>query len=354
MFWVIQHLLFATFIIMLLAVSDDTLPRSPVERSASKVPSSDTIHAMHSKLPISVRYVKNGKGGQWWPVAQARGQVHLGWRTVPNKLLRKPDFRKLKKLYGSGPGVTQDLNALRDLLDRPSKRLWITFQDGYMWWCTVFDGAIVNPNGESHEEGNFWLVCDRRWSNLSLRGKLLAISDLPGTVTATAGFKGTVCRPRAWETVVRIIRGQKDADAAMASEARLEYERAVRKMVKRLSWKDFEQLIDFVLTRTGWSRISTLGKTREGIDIEAQNLTTDEIAFVQVKSAATQAVLDDYVKRFNKRRDYYARMIFAVHSPRGNLAIPHGTSVVQLWTVDRAAQLVVRLGLGEWIESRFA
>jgi len=309
---------------------------------------------MHAKLPTSVRYVKNGRGGRWWPVAQARGQVHLGWKTVPSKLLLKPDFHKIKKLYGSGPGVTQDLNALRDLLERPSKRLWITFQDGYMWWCTVLDGPTINPKGETHKEGNFWLVCDSPWSKLSLKGRLLAMSDLPGTVTSTAGFKGTVCRPRAWETVIRVVQGRKDAHAEKASEARREYERAVRNIVKRLSWKDFEQLIDFVLTRTGWSRISTLGKTREGIDVEAENLTTDEIAFVQIKSSATQDVFDDYVNRFKKRRARYARMIFAVHSPRGKIATPDGNSAVQLWTADRVAHLVVRLGLGEWVESRFA
>jgi hypothetical protein len=107
------------------------------------------------------------------------------------------------------------------------------------------------------------------------------------------------------------------------------------------------------LTRTGWARISTLGKTREGIDIEAENLTAGEIAFVQVKSSANQAVLNDYVGRFAKRRDLYARMIFAVHSPIGKLTQP-GDPAVQLWTGHRVAELVVRLGLGEWVESRLA
>jgi hypothetical protein len=223
-----------------------------------------------------------------------------------------------------------------------------------MWWCTVLDGATVNPEGETVHKGNFWLTCKRPWSNRSLNGKLLAVSNLPGTVTATGGFKATVCTPKDWQTVIRIIQDEKDPDAAKVSEARGEYEKAIRKIVKRLSWRDFEQLIDFILTRTGWARVSTLGKTREGIDVEAVNLTTNEIAFAQVKSSATQEVLDDYVKRFNKRRDHYARMIFAVHTPKGRLATPNDSSAVQLWTVDRVAGLVVRLGLGEWVESRFA
>jgi hypothetical protein len=123
-------------------------------------------------------------------------------------------------------------------------------------------------------------------------------------------------------------------------------------MIKRLSPKDFEQLIDLVLARTGWIRISTIGKSREGIDIEAENVTAGEIAFVQVKSCATQKVLNDYIDRF--RRDFYARMIFAVHSPSGKLTTPADVPAAQLWTCDRLAPLVVRLGLGEWVENKLA
>ena len=187
-----------------------------------------------------------------------------------------------------------------------------------------------------------------------LKGRLLAISDLPGTATITGGFKGTVCTPTYWQTMIRIIQDEKDPDAAKAAEARGDYERAIHKMVTRLSWRDFEQLIDLILARTGWVRISTLGRTREGIDVEAENLAAREMAFVQVKSSATQEVLNDYVERFKGRRDFYARMIFAVHTPKGKLTPPADLPAVQLWTGDRVAHLVVRLGLGEWVESRLA
>lgn len=313
---------------------------------------------MEITLPNSVRYVKNGRRGQWWPAARTDAQIHVGWKSVPQELLLTPDFpeikRRIKELFGARQGATQDFNAIRDLLDTPSKHVWVTFEDGCMWWCTVLDGAIVNPNGESLEKGNFWLACNRPWSNRTLKGRLLAISDLPGTVTTTGGFKGTVCTPKAWQAVLRIIQDEKDPDAINAANARSDYQRAVLTMVKRLSPKDFEQLIDHILARTGWARISTLGKTREGIDVEAENLAVGEIAFVQVKSSANQKTLDDYVARFKQRRTFYARMIFAIHSPVGRLAPPIDLPAVQVWTGDRVAQLVVRLGLGEWVESRLA
>jgi hypothetical protein len=254
---------------------------------------------------------------------------------------------------GPRQGVKQDFNALRDLLNTPSQHVWMTFEDGCMWWCTVLDGATVNPDGESADKGNFWLVCDRPWSNHSLKGRLLAREVLPGTVTAVAGFRATVCTPKAWRAVLRIIQDEKDPVAALAAEARGKYRQALEEIVKRLPPQEFEQLIDLILARTGWARISKLGGTLEGIDLEVENWTANEIAFVQVKSAATQQVLDKCVEQFSNQRERYARMIFAVHSPNGKLTAPADLPV-QLWTCDRVASLVVHAGLGEWIESRLA
>ena len=153
--------------------------------------------------------------------------------------------------------------------------------------------------------------------------------------------------------MLRVIQDERDPDATRAADARSGYQLAILTVVRRLSPKDFEQLIDHILARTGWARISTLGKTGEGIDVEAENLAVGEIAFVQVKSAADQQVLNDYVQRFQQRREFYARMIFAVHSPTGTLE-PPTDHAVQVWTGDRIAHLVVRLGLGEWVETRLA
>jgi hypothetical protein len=151
--------------------------------------------------------------------------------------------------------------------------------------------------------------------------------------------------------VRRIICDEPNLDAKVADDARTAYEQAIKKVVQGLAWQDFELLIDLILARTGWIRRSELGKTLEGIDIEAENISANEIAFVQVKSVATQQTLDDYIKIFADRRELYARMIFAVHSPRGELRAPIDTGV-QVWTGDRLARLVVRSGLGEWVERK--
>ncbi len=92
-------------------------------------------------LPASVRYVKNGAGGQWWKAARDNGQIHAGWRNMPASLILAADLMEIEGLiraeFGAKPGATQDSNALRTLLDRPSQHLWVTFRDGRLWWCDL-------------------------------------------------------------------------------------------------------------------------------------------------------------------------------------------------------------------------
>ena len=211
-------------------------------------------------LPNSVRYVKNGRRSLWWNAAHTNGQIHGGWDDVPDELLLKKDLPAietlLRKESGDKPGATQDFNQLHDLLNSPSQHVWVTFENGFMWWCTVRDDITITPDPEATTSGHFWLTCSRPWSNTSLTGRLLATSELPGTVTTTAGFRDTVCTPKDWEAILRLIKGETHKYAIDSADRRREYELAVHKIVQRLSPQDFEHLIDLILARTGWERIA--------------------------------------------------------------------------------------------------
>ena len=172
----------------------------------------------------------------------------------------------------------------------------------------------------------------------------LVTTELPGVVTSTAGYRATIGEPKGWREILRIIRNDQDEDALAAAAARQAYEAAVSKLVARLGDKDFEILVDLIPSRTGWARLAKLGGVTEGIDVEVENAAADEIAFVQVKSSADQSVLDDYVARFNDRRDRYQRMIFAVHSPRGPIAACGSASVRLVRHPDCAAYCEAGLG----------
>ena len=223
-------------------------------------------------------------------------------------------------------------------------------QDGFLWWCTVGKEIVVDPQGSNEEHGHFWLKCDKPWSNKSVQGKLLPTSELPGVVTQIEGYRATVCEPSGSSSIRRVIVGESDPDVSAANAARAAFVTAIEALVTRLHPKDFEVLVDLVLQRTGWARIARLGGATEGIDIEAGNPATGEIAFVQVKSRSNQHVLDDYIQRFQARRERYSRMIFAVHTVSGSLET--AASGVHIWNGARVADLVVTLGLSDWLSRR--
>src|SRR5277367_592450 len=102
---------------------------------------------MSLALPNSVRYIKNGANGRWWKTAKADKQIHAQWDVVDNDLLKQTGNDLLKqntlKLiegqirthFGKKVGAaTQDFRALETLLVKPSQHVWVTFEDGYMWW----------------------------------------------------------------------------------------------------------------------------------------------------------------------------------------------------------------------------
>ena len=312
-------------------------------------------------LPKFVRYVKNGEHGKWWEAAKDNNQIHAGWSNIPADLLQQRDLERIKDLIYKDfadrqkrNGARQDFNALHTLLDRPSQLVWVTFQQGCMWWCTVHDGIILNKGPESSTKGHFWLRCDRPWSNKSINGNhLLTISDLPGDVAKTASHRATICQPAAWEAMLRIINDERNTIVTDAADARAIYGARILDVIRKMQPEDFEELIEQILDRTGWLRLSRSGGTRADVDIEAWNATADEKVFVQVKSEADQSVLDKYVTSFNQQREQYKRMIFAVHTPKGTLKVKD-ESPVQIWVGEKIADLVVRLGLGERVEKKVA
>jgi hypothetical protein len=136
-------------------------------------------------LPNSVRYIKNGGGGSWWKTAREKNQLHAGWNPVSQELLHARDWPRIRPLCAN----TQDFNAFKTLVDQPSQHVWITFESGFLWWCLVKNEVTVyGPSTE--DRGHFSIACASKnpWSNESLIGKTLIITDLPGTATTTQGF----------------------------------------------------------------------------------------------------------------------------------------------------------------------
>ena len=109
-------------------------------------------------------------------------------------------------------------------------------------------------------------------------------------------------------------------------------------------------MIDLILARGGWHRVSALGGTLKDADSIVEQATTRETALVQVKSAASQAVLDDYIRRFEEAGEF-SRLIFACHSPKGTLAAGERDDVL-IWARASLAETALRHGLVDWLIAR--
>src|SRR5258708_30041175 len=106
------------------------------------------------------------------------------------------------------------------------------------------------------------------------------MSGLPGPVTAVAGFRAMICEPGASTEILRIIQDKEDLDCIAAVLARDAYTGAVAKLVKRLHERDFELLVDLILTRTGSMRLAETGGAPPRRQIQVQNHTPPETAIV--------------------------------------------------------------------------
>jgi hypothetical protein len=103
--------------------------------------------------------VKNGPGGRWWLAAKAHAQIHCSWKKVAGEMLETANLAEIEQAvrseFGVRRGATQDFNALRTLVERPSQHVWVTFEDGCLWWATARDSIAINPEGETAERVTF-------------------------------------------------------------------------------------------------------------------------------------------------------------------------------------------------------
>lgn len=121
-------------------------------------------------------------------------------------------------------------------------------------------------------------------------------------------------------------------------------------MIAALHWADFETLVDLILARSGWNRVSALGGTQKDADMVVEQAVTGETALVQVKSSASQQVLDRYIE-IHDQSSVHDRLIFACHSEKTKLFADTRDDVI-LWDRRGLARAAIRNGLIDWLTER--
>lgn len=302
--------------------------------------------------PATVRYIKLGAGGSFSRSSLEKGELQLGYHEVPHDLCAAGDwsgvltyFSGIRKTIGKASDSTREV---QDFYTLGPDCLWITFADGHLWWGFV-EPEVTWLGIDHNQSASRTRRMIGGWRNTNIHGEPLRINDLTTRLTQVANYQGTICAVRAQDYLLRRINGEEEPVLKSATAARAAMLASAQDMITGLHWADFEIMVDLIFARGGWQRVSVLGKTMADVDLVIEQPTLGETASVQVKSKASQAVLDGHIAYFTASG--HARTFFVCHTPMGALST-RDTPGVHLWTGEPLADIAIKSGLFEWLMDR--
>lgn len=303
-----------------------------------------------------IRYIKLGTKGRWAEAALSRNELHFGYGKVTHDLAVAADIGQIRTaLVAQGRDVqaaTRDAREVIDFYHLGSDCLWITFAQDHLWW-TFADPEVVWLTEDLKITGERIRKSIGGWKNTDLNGVPLKIDSLSTRLTKVAGYRRTICNVEAGEYLLRRLNGIEEPIVATSAAARNSLIDALAESIAVLHWKDFETLIDIVFARSGWNRVSAIGGTQKTVDMELEQVTTGEVAAVQVKSVASQKTLDEYIERVDET-DRFDRFFFVCHSPKGELSIPSERRDIHIWAGRDLAATILKMGLHDWVIEKIA
>lgn len=292
-------------------------------------------------------YIKLGRSGDWEAESLRDGVLRFGYREAPHDLCVQGDWQAvweaMKLVRGDAGAATRDVNQIRAYYEADEQSIFITFIGGLLYWCRPA-GPVELLDDRSHRRAT-----TDGWRNTSVGGSLLSADRLSGRLLKVQMFRGTICDVRAEDYLLRKLSDQFPPEVAAAEEAERALMEAIVGLMRLLTWQDFELLVDLVFSSSGWRRVSQVGRTQKTVDLELILPSTAERAFVQVKSQATSAALDDYVERLAKA-EAYDRMFFVWHT--GAIAEDRNPAGVILLGPQKLARMVLDAGLSSWLREK--
>ncbi|MEO0360248.1 MAG: restriction endonuclease [Pseudomonadota bacterium] len=293
-------------------------------------------------------FIKLGAGGEWERDCLETGVIRLDYRRNPQELAEAGLWDEVKAqmhgVWSSDKGaMTRHVNQVRIFFEAGPEDVFVTFSGGAMHWCRP-TGAVERDAAGLHTRGTVG-----GWSDRDLKGEPLWENRLSGALTMVQMFQGTVCEIKEQSYLINKIQGEDRPEVIRARQAERELTVSVEALLPLLTWRDFELLVDLLFSTSGWRRIGEVGGPQKTLDIDLRLPSTNERAFVQVKSRCEPSDLRDYVERFRGSK-IYDRMFFVWHSGSSGTAVEDPR--LTLIGPDRLARMVVDGGLSRWLCDR--
>jgi hypothetical protein len=296
------------------------------------------------------KFIKLGEHGKWEDICLKDGTLRLGYYEVPHDLALSGNETNIRNIYlkKNHATATKHARQVLDFYQADSDVMWITFSKGFLWWCRAHNQVeFIGQDKDVHTEGSRLRRTINGWSNCSLKGKELRMNDLSGRLTRAAGFQGTICnlKPDALEDLNTKISGEEAPLVSEARAARYNLQEKIKKLISKLTWKDFELFVDILFAKSGWTRISMAGRTMKDIDLDMIMPITGERAVVQIKSSTTQAEMDSCIK--NMEEHEVDKIFFVYHSPPQ--LFENNYKHLNVMNLDALADAALRTGLIDWL-----
>jgi hypothetical protein len=291
-------------------------------------------------------YIKLGRNGIWEESSLKENIMRIGWKNQTLSDINSGNWEIIQSQLiteaADKGAATRDCRGLQMICGSTHDDIWITFHENHLWWCKVVEQRIYKDDISKYRKVEKWHCQD-------ICGKPLLTIQIPGRIAKLQGFRGTSCKVREVDELVRLINCQPSTEYEAIRHSKENLYRHVEAGLRRLHWKDFETLVDLLFRATGWRRISLLGETMKYSDIELEDPINEEMYQVQVKSSATLRDFQEYSKSFAAGK--YRKLFFVVHTPDTKLAeTPQSNeSPVQLVLPKRLAEMVVDLGILNWL-----
>jgi hypothetical protein len=300
--------------------------------------------------PISpntqVRYIKLGDGGKWEEECIKESTVRLGFSTGEGnrfKLCTAKRWGDLTASFiaeGRNKGTaTRFTNEVKSFFEDDGSILWITFFGECLHWC-ILSNEPAQQFGDNNSVRRFAL---NGWQKHDLKGELLTTERLSGALTKLAAYRGTSCSVDVAAYAIQRINGNKSPQVERAITAANAMKSSILEMMRLLHERDFEILVELVFSTSGWRKQGRSGGVQKTLDLDLILPTTNERAFVQVKSKSNPAELKSYVSQLDNLP--HEKMFYVYHT--GELT--KEDSRVELIDGKKLSEMVLDAGLASWL-----
>jgi hypothetical protein len=300
------------------------------------------------ETPEKIRFIKLGNKGKWEYSCIEAGNLRIGYESPFHSESRVGDWGSVKKFWldvrkNNSQVATSDLRQIRDFYELTDKDIWITFHQRRLYWCQAKSEVIeLDDKTRVRETVNGWSCFD-------IDGKPLLIENLDGRLTKAQGYRGTICSIEDEAYLMRKINGLVNPDVDNTLDLVVSLQQSIKNLIQGLWWHDFELLTDLIISKSGWQRLSVLGKTEKDIDIEIYSSLLQKKGCIQIKSKTNSKEIEGCVRKLTEYSQY-DYVYFVYHTCEDEVSRDRFEGDrVHLWDIDVISRLVIDLGLINWL-----